>query len=66
MAKTKELLGPPIPARGLAYHGPHPFGALWQAAQTLNLIEKFYFLVYAPRQQFFFYALIQRIQLHLR
>ena len=59
MAKTLELLGvlpPGPPTRGLAFR-PHPFTASRQAAQTSNLTENFYILIYAPTQLFFFYAL---------
>ena len=55
MAITKELRGsvPVDFARNLA-SGPHLFGDSQQAAQTLNLPEKNYILVYAPRKQFFY------------
>ena len=40
-------------ARSLAFR-PHLFEALQQTAQTLNIAENVYILVYAPRQNNFF------------
>ena len=56
MAKTWELPGvlpPGPPTRDLASR-PHPFTASRQTAQTSNLTENFYILIYAPTQLFFF------------
>ena len=67
-----QALHPLDPARTLASR-PHAFGDVPQAAQTLNLVENFYILVYAPRQQNFFskpwagvwYAVVQHITLEV-
>ena len=61
MAKTWELPGvlpPGPPTRDLASR-PHPFTASRQTAQTSNLTENFYILIYAPTQLFFFFYVLK-------